>query len=250
MWGDSLMRHLVQTLRALAIGDLDLGLSKHMGDSAWVCECDGAYDDGHARRFPGDYTAPYNALCRSASLAGLALEKVRDSWPAFCPRWGAADFLPPWADWYIDYPPPRAPYRLVSGGLHSPSGGLDASTAQHFYGAPPPGAARLLYATLHAPGGNKAKQFIANFGPDATIAYNAMVREHAAAANATLFDAYAITFNTPSIGACAYKRGGAAPSSQGVQLGSAALPYNRPSLVSAPFPLIPRRPALPRTNKR
>lgn len=51
--GDSLMRHLLQTLRALAIGDLKRGFSGHLGNESWVCDCDGAFDDGHFRRFPG-----------------------------------------------------------------------------------------------------------------------------------------------------------------------------------------------------
>ena len=205
--GDSLMRHLGQTVKALAIGgDLGRAVSEHMGHLAWVCECDGAYDDGHARRFPGDAGAPYNAVCRSASLATLSVETLRATWPNFCPSWGATSYLPEWADWYTTYPPAaRAAYQLTSGGLHA--AGLDAGTASHFFGALKPGARVYLFATLHAPGSNKSPQFLPNFGHDATIAYNALIREHAAALNVTVFDAYAVTYEAPSVDGQHYFQG-------------------------------------------
>jgi hypothetical protein len=194
--GDSLMRHLTQTVIALAIGgNLGTAVSAHMGDYAWMCECDGAYDDGHARRFPGDFSSHDNAACRSASLALLSLEELRATWPDFCPAWGATSYV-----YYSEAPaatPGRAEFRLTSGGLHAPT--LDASAADFYFGTLAPGARVNLFATLHAPGSNKSPQFLANFGHNATVAYNKLIVERARALKATVFDAYAITYEAPSV---------------------------------------------------
>ena len=201
LMGDSLVRHMVQTVRVLAIGNLDTGLNKHLNDLAWVCECNGAYDDGHARRFGPDYASPHNALCRSYSLSMQSLDAIRGIWPHYCPAWGATDFLPSWGDFFVDYPPSaRGAYHVRSGGLHSQTG-LDAAAADFFFDKArlPLGARKYIFATLHAPGLNKPTKYLENFGTEATVAYNHLIRERAAAAGAAVLDAYAVTVNTPSI---------------------------------------------------
>jgi len=100
-----------------------------------------------------------------------------------------------------------AAYQLTSGGLHSPTGRLDEETASRYFGALAPGARVYLFATLHAPGSNKSPQFLSNFGHDATIRYNELIREHAAVLNATIFDAYAVTYEAPSIDGQHYFQG-------------------------------------------
>ena len=205
--GDSLMRHMGQTIIALATGgNLGAAVSAHMGNTSFICECDGAYDDGHARRFPGDHKAPFNALCRKSSLAFLNLAALRTAWPDFCPAWGAKSYLgiadssalshKDFADYSATA---HAAYQLTSGGLHSPTGRLDPGAARHYFGALAPGARVYLFATLHAPGSNKSPQYLYNFGHDATSLYNELIREHAEELNATIFDAYAITYDAPSI---------------------------------------------------
>ena len=61
------------------------------------------------------------------------LGTLRATWPGYCPRWGGSEYLPRWQNWHYTYPADaRAPYVLVNGGLHSPSGALDATAATHF----------------------------------------------------------------------------------------------------------------------
>jgi len=48
--GDSLMRHLLMSVRSLAIGNLVDGTTRHMGKMAYMCECDNSFDDGHLKQ--------------------------------------------------------------------------------------------------------------------------------------------------------------------------------------------------------
>lgn len=194
--GDSLIRHLHQTVRALAIGDLDAGLNRHMGNMSSICVCDWAYDDGHVLRFPGDISSTKNKQCRVNSLAFLTLAEVRAVWPDFCPKWGDVDYLPAYV-----WPPPkeaRSPYHIVEGGLWSATGKLDMDTAKHYYNRRP-GARRYVFATQWAAGRNKPPQFVDGFGDTPTREYNTIIRQRARDLNASVLDAFTVTFNTPSI---------------------------------------------------
>ena len=195
--GDSLARHLHMTLRSLALGDLADGTTRHMGPHAWMCTCDYSYDDGHLRRFErrGNFDSPGNKFCRVNTLAYLNFSAVRAVWPGYCPRWGAIDYLP-----VFSWVPPatsRAAVLLVEGGLKC-TGRLSTECADSIF-IRKPGATRLIFTTLWAPGEKKPPQYEAAFGRPATLAFNDLVRARAALANATVLDAYAVTFNTPSI---------------------------------------------------
>ena len=193
--GDSLIRHLQTTIRSLAIGNLEDGTSRHMGDKAYMCECDYSYDDGHLHRFPGDISSSGNAQCRTYTLGAINLTVLRATWPDYCPRWGTTDYLPTYV-----WPQPvvsRAAIQLLEGGLgHST---LDMSTVDLVYQKLPGVARRYIFATLWAPGANKPQKYQEAFGKAATIAFNKAIKERAAKLNAVVFDAYAVTFNTPSI---------------------------------------------------
>ena len=199
--GDSLMRHLQQAIIELLTGSLGDGASRHMGEQASICACDGAYDDGHAGRYPGGMFADNNKLCREHSVALLMLAEMRSVWPAYCAAFGDAQQLPEHA-WDAEerYDPARGGAVVVlQGGLHSAD--LSAGTAEHFFGAArlKQGARRHIFLNLLAPGENKARMFLYNFGLEATLAYNVFVAAKAARAGAVLLDGFAATFRQESI---------------------------------------------------
>ena len=75
--GDSLIRHLMQAARTLLIGDLVHATNAHMGSNASLCTCDGAYDDGHIRRFEGNFMSEKNKFCRENSISFQELNATR-----------------------------------------------------------------------------------------------------------------------------------------------------------------------------
>lgn len=208
--GDSIMRHLHQTMRALAIGDLDRGLGKHLGETgrdkwwSWqTCRCDNAYDDGHARWQSGEsFMSEKNKFCRENTLAMLNLTEVRGSSPDLCPAWGAVDYLPPhiFATEGEDRRSRISGITVKNGGLHTLDGEPTPSTRalDHYFGAPQ-GNTSYIYCLLSAPGSNKKPSYLLDLGTPQTLAYNELVRARAAMHNATVLDVYALTVNTPSI---------------------------------------------------
>ena len=206
--GDALARHLAQTLREAATGDLGRGTTAHMdAEGVATCACEGAYDDGHIRRFPGDEHAPLNKLCRTQSLALLPLAGVRAAWPDYCPGWPPAMDLLTYDDGAA--PPPQqqqAPaVALLQGGLHQPQ--LDAAAVEAVFGSAGAAAAgdaarrprRLIFSLLHAPGPIKAAEYLHYFGMQPTLAFNELVRGAAARVGALVFDPFAPTLNATSI---------------------------------------------------
>lgn len=195
MNGDSLIRHLTTTIVSLAIGDVDRGLNRHMGNESWRCECDWAYDDGHRHRFEGNYDSTGNRQCRIQALAITDLPSIRKAWPNYCPSWGDTNYIP-----HLGWPPPgesRARVMVINGGLHG--SGLSRENAEQFFFRKPGPARHYIYCLQWAPGANKPTQFVENFGEDATQRYNAIIRERAANHSALVLDTYRVTFNTPSI---------------------------------------------------
>jgi hypothetical protein len=188
--GDSLIRHLLSTLRALAIGDLYDGYTRHLESDAHMCICDFSYDDRH-NTASGDHSP----VCRLRALATLTLDEIRKYWPQYCSHWNSTDFLPPSDGW----PPSqesRLPLMLIEGGLQGPTGLDQATLDLVFYHHK--GARKYIFATQWAPGENKPAEYLARQGDEAVRRYNELMRPHAARFNATIFDAYAVTKNTPS----------------------------------------------------
>ena len=190
--GDSLIRHIVQTLRETLAGDYVGFLSGHMGGNAVLCQCEGAFDDGHLRRFPGDHTSEANTFCRLNSAAFLPT----GSWPS-CPSWvGQGDFLAAYA-WGVTHRAGMA-IAVLQGGLHSPA--LDEAAADTWFNTGrSAGSQQQIYFSLHAPGINKPVKYLDLFGDNATLAFNEMIRRRAEAHGAVYFDAYAITVGEISI---------------------------------------------------
>ena len=201
MRGDSLMRHLQQAVIELLTGAIGDGASRHLGAASTICACDGAYDDGHAGRYPGGMFADNNKLCRENSVALLDLPAIRVTWPDYCAAWNDTQFLPVHAwDPNETYDPIRGGAVVVlQGGLHSTN--LGADTVEHFFGAArlKPGARRHIFVNQEAPGENKARNFLSNFGLEPTKAYNVLVAAKAARSGAVLFDSFAATFQQESI---------------------------------------------------
>ena len=194
MSGDSLARHMLQSMREALVGDFARGVSAHIGKNEWICSCDGAYDDGHSARFEGGQGATKNKFCRENSFALLSLPDIRKTWPQYCPAWNDNDFAPQRSE-----VPPLEGYHLLQGGLHKPK--LDANAANYFFGPQrrAPGVRAYIFTTQHSPGLNKPVGFLKSHGMPATLAYNDLIREHARKANASILDAFAVTKGARSI---------------------------------------------------
>ncbi len=211
--GDSLTRHLLQSIVALPAGDLSDGLVKHMpslNSSAGpldgsVCRCAQGYDDGHLMRFGKDTYSVANTYCRIHSAALVvrrSIDNMRAFWPEFCPRWHDKWFL---ADHHQDL---RAALRVVwlQGGLHSArldAAAVEATFFNDRWGRGRPGhfaaTRRFVYSALHAPGKNKSPVHQATHGLNKTQAFNRLVRRAAARDDAYLFDSFATTLAARSI---------------------------------------------------
>ena len=192
--GDSLSRHVIMATVELLIGDLANATHRHLKPPlASICECNGAYDDGHANRYPGGYEAPNNKYCRVNTVAALSFEDLRKTWPGFCPRWGTQAFIHRWIDegHGVSDRRARGAIAVLQGGLHQ--GALNNATAQLFYGpnrlsdgnAP----LKYVYMALHAPYGIRRE----NTETNPVLVYNDIVRSMAVKAGSSVLDAYAVT---------------------------------------------------------
>jgi hypothetical protein len=216
--GDSLTRHLAQSIFAILSGNITAGLNagtyakavytliETSDADAVVCArpgyCGDAYNDGH---WNGPYSTNYTQLnreyCRLHSAAHFydvfTLDELRRRLPKFCPKWKKYHLCYGCDSSQI---PQEKGFVYLAGGLHSTSFG-PAAVEEHFITplSSFPSTYRHICGLMHAPGINKQVKFLKNFGPAATIAYNEMVASRTCLAPGdALFDPYYVTIGATS----------------------------------------------------
>ena len=199
--GDSLVRHLLQALLTILVGDYSAttsALSNHSDPAYHSCDCDEAYDDGHRKLHNGSK----NDFCRFSTVAYVVHRKfpsARNIFPSLCPMWQrwhlGINFGGSLSERAIMY---------ASGGLHSRT--LNGSAVETYFG----NAAResvlghspyhhFVCGLLHAPGSNKAIQYRSTHGLGPTVQYNALIAARCTRPGDSVFDAFHATLNASSI---------------------------------------------------
>ena len=220
LMGDSLTRHLSQALLTILSGNYShaTAIQGNPADEGYTeCVCDTAYDEGH--RPDGnmdDVNKPKTRYCRqhtAAVFGAVSLPELRRRLPGFCPLWTRHHAC-------FNYCPdmPDRGFTYMNAGLHYPNltqwtvdntyGVRGANLAYTGYeGGAPPGY-RLICGSLHAPGSGKPVAYLRSHGMEATIHYNALIRESAVcnAPGEAYFDSFAATLNSTSIDGQHYRQ--------------------------------------------
>ena len=225
MHGDSLVRHLAQTLIALLAagdgGDVERALDLRADASAigsHPCTCNDAYLDRDPNPEPsGNPDKPKNKYCRAHSLAYAAGAPSSEAEAGNAPppplsveafRARAPQFCPTWTRWHVCFDCteelPESGILYMSGGYHAEA--LTMSRVSRFFETSltakglgfPFTRYKHVCGLLPAVGINKAYEYTKRFGTPHVLAYNRFVQLFCRGEGGAVQDNYTPTVNASS----------------------------------------------------